>query len=449
MLLHDDHDASSPSRNSSPDVVLMVANPDVERVERGTSPHRPDAGRIDRGTSPQQPRATGVLTPHLNNFSDDDAEDYGKFKERERTRRPSPERASRDAPRHENSDDRNQSSLGQLPVGVPPPSEGTPNSGVAGPSGFRARTTAQLPSHGEAEPIPVLSETAPPPVPTSGPIPSSMGGPTPRADPHAGELERHADALLQRNTISAVIQMATAMALQRLANFSAGQPGNEHSDVPRRLASASLQIRALALQTDPDTASWYAHNDGRPRALLIHPDEFSQYVNRELLPALLFGGELGNVQPSRTDPFRVVTWNVPRPGEHTTPVPNPRRVPRTVVEHPPPRQREVSTAHSHTATPPSHRIRGFPYPKEIPTRRNRPSIEETREGGVGEARQPSDAEQLLAGVFDTGLDRLLLVLDFVRTKERITEVAAELAALIRRLEEIARGLDPSSMHGML
>ncbi|ETW85113.1 hypothetical protein HETIRDRAFT_414227 [Heterobasidion irregulare TC 32-1] len=334
MLLHDDHDASSPSRNSSPDVVLMVANPDVERVERGTSPHRPDAGRIDRGTSPQQPGSTGVLlTPHINNFSDDDAEDYAKFKERERTRRPSPERASRDAPRHESSDDRNQSSLGQLPVGVPPPSEGTPNSRVAGPSGFRARTAAQLPSHGEAEPIPVLSETAPPPVPTSGPIPSSMGGPTPRTDPHAGELERHADALLQRNTISAVIQMATAMALQRLANFSAGQPGNEHSDVPRRLASATL---------------------------LIHPDEFSQYVNRELLPALLFGGELGNVQPSRTNPFRVVTWNVPRPGEHPTPVPNPRRVPRMVVERPPPRQREVPTAHSHTATPPSHRIRGFP-----------------------------------------------------------------------------------------
>ncbi|ETW75043.1 hypothetical protein HETIRDRAFT_108308 [Heterobasidion irregulare TC 32-1] len=56
----------------------------------------------------------------------------------------------------------------------------------------------------------------------------------------------------------------------------------------------------------------------------------------------------------------------------------------------------------------------FPYPKEIPTRRNRPSIEEMREGGVGETRQPSDAEQLLAGVFDTGLDRLLLVLDFAR-----------------------------------
>ncbi|ETW82707.1 hypothetical protein HETIRDRAFT_119486 [Heterobasidion irregulare TC 32-1] len=361
MLLHDDHDASSPSRNSSPDVVLMVANPDVERVERGTSPHRPDAGRIDRGTSPQQPGSTGVLlTPHINNFSDDDAEDYAKFKERERTRKPSPERASRNTPRHESSDDRNQSSLGPLPVGVSPPSEGTRPSGVAGPSGFRARTAAQLPSHGEAEPIPVLSETAPAPVPTSGSIPSSMGGPTPRTNPHAGELERHADALLQRNTISAVIQMATAMALQRLANFSAGQPGNEHSDVPRRLASASLQIRALALQTDPDTASWYAHNDGRPRALLIHPDEFSQYVNRELLPALLFGGELGNVQPSRTDPFRVVTWNVPRPGEHPTPAPNPRRVPRTVVERPPPRQREVPTAHSHTATPPSHRIRGLP-----------------------------------------------------------------------------------------
>ncbi|ETW86536.1 hypothetical protein HETIRDRAFT_447255 [Heterobasidion irregulare TC 32-1] len=91
----------------------------------------------------------------------------------------------------------------------------------------------------------------------------------------------------------------------------------------------------------------------------------------------------------------------------------------------------------------------FPYPMGVPTRRNHPSIEETREEGVEEPRQPSAAEQLLAGVFDTGLERLLIVLDFVQTRDRITEVAAELAALIWRLEEITLGLDPSSMHGTL
>ncbi|ETW82512.1 hypothetical protein HETIRDRAFT_416663 [Heterobasidion irregulare TC 32-1] len=331
MLLHEDHDASSPSRNSSPDVVLMVSNPDIGRVDRGTSPHPSNVGRVDRGTSPHRPEpAVVTLTPHLNNFSDDDAEDYAKFKERERTRRPSPQGAPRNASRNENPDDRNLPGSDEVPVGVPPPTTIAASIGAAGPSGLRARTTAQLPGHGETESIPVIQGATPPPVPTGGPIPRSMG----------------------RTTL--------AMALQRLTNFAAGQPGNEHSDIPRRLASASLQIRGLALQTDPDTASWYEHNDGRPRALLIHPDEFSQYVNRELLPALLFTGELGAIQPSRTDPFRIVVWNVPRPGECPTAVPNPRRTPHTVVERPSPRPRESRTAHSNPTTSSSHRARNFP-----------------------------------------------------------------------------------------
>ncbi|ETW82809.1 hypothetical protein HETIRDRAFT_416874 [Heterobasidion irregulare TC 32-1] len=361
MLLHEDHNASSPSRNSSPNVVLMVSNPDVGRVDRGTSPHQRDAGRIDRGTSPHRPEPVVVtLTPHLNNFSDDDTKDYAKFKERERIRRSSPQGAPRDASRNENPDDRNLPGSDEVPMGVPPPTTVTTNAGAAGPSGLRARTAAQLPSHGETELIPVIQGAAPPPVSTGGQVPRSMGRITLGTDAHPRELERHTDALLQQSTISVVIQMATAMALQRLANFAAGQPGNENSDIPRRLASASLQIRGLALQTDPDMASWYEHNDGRPRALLIHPEEFSQYVNRELLPALLFTGELGAVQPSRTNPFRVVVWNVPRPRERSTPVPNPRRTPHMVVERPSLRQRENHTAHSNPTGSSSHRVRNFP-----------------------------------------------------------------------------------------
>ncbi|ETW84656.1 hypothetical protein HETIRDRAFT_171160 [Heterobasidion irregulare TC 32-1] len=432
MLLHDDHDASSPSRNSSPDVVLMVANPDVERVERGTSPHRPDAGRIDRGTSPQQPGSTGVLlTPHINNFSDDDAEDYAKFKERERTRRPSPERASRNTPRHESSDDRNQSSLGPLPVGVSPPSEGTRPSGVAGPSGFRARTAAQLPSHGEAEPIPVLSETAPAPVPTSGSIPSSMGGPTPRTDPHAGELERHADALLQRNTISADnpgMNIATYLddwlvPVSRSGRLPSKPTRTQPPGTPIMTGDPEPSSSTLTSSPNMSTESsfqlssleenWETSNQAEPTLSEL---SLGTYHVPENIPRLY------QIQEG----FRVRSWSA----LHRD---NERFLQRIAIPR----------------LPPLTGYEVFPYPKEIPTRRNRPSIEEMREGEVGETRQPSDAEQLLAGVFDTGLDRLLLVLNFVRTKERITEVAAELAALIRRLEEIALGLDPSSMHGML
>ena len=66
-----------------------------------------------------------------------------------------------------------------------------------------------------------------------------MGRPPHSTNPHTGELERYADALLQQNTISTVIQMATALALQRLANFIAGQPGSKDNNILRRLANAS------------------------------------------------------------------------------------------------------------------------------------------------------------------------------------------------------------------
>ena len=49
--------------------------------------------------------------------------------------------------------------------------------------------------------------------------------------PRPGMLEGLGDALLQHSTISVVIQMATVLALQRLANFFTGKPGSENDDI--------------------------------------------------------------------------------------------------------------------------------------------------------------------------------------------------------------------------
>ncbi|ETW85250.1 hypothetical protein HETIRDRAFT_115378 [Heterobasidion irregulare TC 32-1] len=377
MLLHKDHNASSPSRNSSPDVVLMVSNPDVGRVDRGTSPHRANAGRIDRGTSPPQPEpAIVTLTPHLNNFSDDNAEDYAKFKERERIRRPSPKGSPRNASRNENPDDRNPPGSDEIPVGVPPPAAITTNIGAAGPSGLRARTAAQLPSHGETELVLVIQGTTPPSVSVGGQVPRSMGRTTLGTDPHSGELERHTDTLLQQNTISAgnpEMRIATYLNNWLVpVSRSEGSPSkltltwplgsntttDDHklsSSIPTSSPSMSTES-SFQLSSSPE--NWAPSNQVEP-----------------ILSALSLG-----------------TYHVPEN------VPRLYQIQEAILRLPPLTGYEI-----------------FPYLMGVPTRRNRLSIKEMKEGGVEEVRQPSAAEQLLAGVFDTGLERLLLMIQEIMT----------------------------------
>ncbi|ETW86541.1 hypothetical protein HETIRDRAFT_99020 [Heterobasidion irregulare TC 32-1] len=402
MLLHEDHDALSPSRNSSPDVVLMVSNPDVGWVDRGTSPHRSNAGRVDRGTSPHHPEpAIVTLTPNLNNFSDDDTEDYAKFKERERTHQPSPRGSSRDAPRHENPNDRNLPGANKLPVGVPPPTRVMTNTRAAGPSGLQARTTAQPPSHGETEPIPVIQGATPPSVPISGQVPSSMGRPTPGTNPHSGELERHTDVLIQCNTISA--------------------------DNPEMKIATYLDDWLVPV----------SRSGGSPSKLILTrpPGTNTMMDDHELSSSIPMSSPSMSTESSFQLSSSPENWEMSNQAEPTLSA------------------LSLGTYHVWENVPQLYQIQEeyeiFPYPMGVPMRRNRPSIKKMKEEGVEEARQPSAVEQLLAGVFDTGLECLLIVLDFVQTRDRITEVATELTVLIWRLEEIALGLDLSSMHGML
>ena len=57
-----------------------------------------------------------------------------------------------------------------------------------------------------------------------------------------------------------------------------------------------------------DTSSWYENRDNQPHALLIHPDEFTTYVNLELLPSLILPGESNMAPPTHVDPFWTVPW---------------------------------------------------------------------------------------------------------------------------------------------
>ena len=54
--------------------------------------------------------------------------------------------------------------------------------------------------------------------------------------------------------------------------------------------------------------SWYEGRDDAPHAFLIHPDEFTTYVNLELLPTLLLPNEPHMVAPIRIDPFHMIPW---------------------------------------------------------------------------------------------------------------------------------------------
>ena len=80
--------------------------------------------------------------------------------------------------------------------------------------GLLARNRAQPSSSGQVAPVPILPEVTPNLVSISRPVAASLGGSASSTNPHPGELERYTDTLLQRNTISMVIQMATALALQ-------------------------------------------------------------------------------------------------------------------------------------------------------------------------------------------------------------------------------------------
>ena len=57
-----------------------------------------------------------------------------------------------------------------------------------------------------------------------------------------------------------------------------------------------------------DASSWYENRDNQPHALLIHPDEFTTYVNLELLPALILPNEPHMASPVRINPSHTVPW---------------------------------------------------------------------------------------------------------------------------------------------
>ena len=107
--------------------------------------------------------------------------------------------------------------------------------------------------------------------------------------------------------------MAITLALQQLTNIVAGQPESEHNDIPRWLASASQQIGTLTHASHPDAALWYRDRNNHSHALLIHPDEFTTYVNSELVPTLVFLGKLSMVKPTWIDPFHVIPWPLQGP----------------------------------------------------------------------------------------------------------------------------------------
>ena len=65
----------------------------------------------------------------------------------------------------------------------------------------------------------------------------------------------------------------------------------------------------MAYTENHRVASWYARGNTGQHALLIHPHEFSSFVNLELVPALLADTDTAQSRSIWVEPYRVVPWN--------------------------------------------------------------------------------------------------------------------------------------------
>ena len=231
MLLNESQSSSSLSRNSSPNViVLALANPDT--------------GRPGNGSHPSSPPGVPLLLPTIITIHNSNSDQSNEPLEGEGARTTTAREQLQgwnpgDTLRDEGANDRNISDLITVAARVPSNDGMTTMTRDTAQPGLVARGQPSEPSHGPPIPVPILPSAPLHPVPISRSNATTMGGPSSSADPHTGELEQYVDALLQWNTISAVIQMATALALQQLANFIAGQPGSEDNNIPKRLANTS------------------------------------------------------------------------------------------------------------------------------------------------------------------------------------------------------------------
>ena len=204
MLLNESQSSTSPSRNSSPDVVVLaLANPDT--------------GRPGDRSHPPSPPGVPLLLPAVVTVHGSDSDPSDEPLEREGARTTTAEQQGQNPGntlRDEGTNDRNISNPIAIAARVPSNDGATATAGSPNRLGLVIRGGLSNMGHGLPIPIPIPPSTPLHPVPVSGATTTTMGRPPSSANPHTRELERYADALLQRNTISAVIQMATALALQ-------------------------------------------------------------------------------------------------------------------------------------------------------------------------------------------------------------------------------------------
>ena len=185
MLLYDDTTLLSPSRNSSPDIILTVANLDIRQSDDGGDPMQPKAITI----------AT-ILTSPTNNFLDDDTRNVEEGK-RTTTGEQSHRQDSRSPLRDEVTNDGNSNNPSGSSIQVPPPTGVVAPTGTGIPQGLLPRGGNQQPGHGAVNPLSILPRPAPSAVLPGEPTPTTMGGTTTSPNPHPRELERHIDDFLQ------------------------------------------------------------------------------------------------------------------------------------------------------------------------------------------------------------------------------------------------------------
>ena len=186
MLLNESQPSSLPSRNSSPDVVVLALT-------------NPDTRQPGDGSHPSSPPGVPLLLPAVVTVHGSDSDPSDEPLEREGARTTTAEQQGQNPGntlQDKGTNDRNISNPIAIAARVPSNDGATATAGSPNRPGLVIRGGSNDTGHGPPIPIPTPPVTPLHPIPVSGPTTTTMGQSPSSANPHTGELERYADALL-------------------------------------------------------------------------------------------------------------------------------------------------------------------------------------------------------------------------------------------------------------
>ena len=180
MLLNESQSLFSPSRNSSPDVIVLALT-------------NPDTGHPGDKSHPPTPPGVSLLLLAIITVHNTNPDKSDEPLERERARTSTGKQPQGwnpgDTLRNEGTNDKNISDPITIATRVPSNNGTTTIAEDVVRPGLLVRGRPHKPSHEQAIPIPILPGPSLHSVPSGRPNATAMGRPTGGTNPHTGELE--------------------------------------------------------------------------------------------------------------------------------------------------------------------------------------------------------------------------------------------------------------------